>query len=261
MTRIALWWPMAAVMAVAPISVSAQDRSRGSIELNTSRSHLTSGLPRGEATSLRGTWAFPGGDSLHAELLDERKFGQHGVVVVLGGNKVLSTDWSIGGTWVRGHGGDNWANRNIDIELTKAWTAKRNILTRVAGYNATYDGNRSDRGWRLSATAYLEAPVVLEGGVTFNASNPGRVRSHMPFVAATIGRDGQQYLVLRASRGSEAYQALGAGEQLVDFKSDSLSLRWQYWLAPSYGLIVHGERYHNPSYDRNTFSVGGFAQW
>lgn len=256
-----LWWLTAATVTTLSHSTYAQERSRATLELNTSRGHLTAGLPRAEATGLRGVWAFAGGDVLNAEILDERKFGQHGGVFALGGNKVLTPDWSLGGTAVLGHGGDVWAKRRFDVELTKAWTAKRNILTRVAGYHASFDGNRSDKGWRLSATAYLEAPVVLEAGVTFNVSEPGKVHSRMPFIAATLGREGQQYLVLRASRGTEAYQAVGAGTQLVDFKSDSISLRWQYWLAPSYGLTVQGERYHNPSYDRTTFGVGGFAQW
>lgn len=250
-----------ATAACAHSAAFAQEQGRKTLELIHSRGHLTAGLPRAEATGLRGVWAWAGGDVLNAEILDERKFGQHGGVFALGGNKVLTPDWSLGGTLVLGHGGDAWAKRRFDVELTKAWTAKRNILTRVAGYHASFDGNRSDKGWRLSTTAYLDAPVVLEAGVTFNVSEPGKVRSRMPFVAATLGREGQQVLVLRGSRGTEAYQSVGADKQLVDFKSDSISLRWQYWLAPSYGLVVQGERYHNPSYDRTTFGVGGFAQW
>lgn len=252
---------LAVLMACCCLPSVAQPAQKLTVEVGSSRGRVTAGLGQVEANSVRGVWAFASGDVLNAEVLDERKFGLHGQVVALGGTKVLSPEWSVGGTLVSGQGGDAWARNRYDLELTKAWGPGHSLLTRAARYHARFDGNRADKGWRLSSTVYLSVPLVLEGGVTLNVSEPGAVRSHMPYLAATFGKDGEQYLVLRATRGTEAYQAVAAGAQLVDFKSNSLGLRWQYWLAPSYGLVVQGEHYRNPSYERKTVGMSGFAQW
>jgi YaiO family outer membrane protein len=83
----------------------------------------------------------------------------------------------------------------------------------------------------------------------------------MPYASATFGREGQQYLSLRATEGTEAYQALGAAAQLVNFHSRSAAATWRCWVGPKWGVMAQAEHYRNPSYQRRTVGVGLFAQW
>lgn len=234
---------------------------RATLELLGAHSHLNAGLPQGRAANARGTWVFGNGDVARAEVLDETKFDSHGGIVAAGYTRVLTPDWILAGTLAAGHGGPNWANQRADVELSTKWGEGGWVLTRAALYHARFDAGRSDQGLRLSAVVYLPASVVLEGGVIANRSQPGGVRSDMWFASGTWGTEGLQYASLRASSGSEAYQAIGAGSQLVDFRSRSLALSWRYWLGRPWGFIAQAEHYRNPFYMRNTLGVGLFVQW
>lgn len=231
------------------------------VETLATHGRLTAGLPDADALNVRGTWVFDGGDVARAEVLDERKFGSRGGIGAVSYTKVLSADWFATGSVALGHGGPNWANARADIEVSTKWGEQRSVVTRAAFYQARFDHDRSDRGLRLAVVGYLPGSVVLEAGVTFNISEPGAVRSQMPFVSATVGSDGVQYVSVRASSGSEAYQAIGAGQQLVDFNSRSLGLGWRRWVSRRWGFIAQAEHYRNPSYERNTLGAGVFVQW
>lgn len=247
--------------ASAGAMAQSADGTRSTLELTGSHGTLSAGLPDAQALNVRGTWNFSGGDVLRAEALAERKFGSNGSIVAAGYTRVLSTDWLLSGTLALGHGGPNWARQRADVEVSAKWGAARNIVTRAAVYHARYDASRSDSGLRLSAVLYTAVPLVLEAGLIVNVSDPGRVSSRMPFASATYGSEGVQYLSARASAGTEAYQAISAGQQLVDFRSRSLGLNWRRWMGRQWGFIVQAETYHNPSYERTTFGLGAFSQW
>ena len=251
----------AAALGTSPAMAQALPPNPVTVELLASHGSLNAGLPNQNALNLRGTWLLGGGDVARLELLDEKKFGSHGGVVAAGYTKVLSPDWLATGTLALGHGGVNWANVRGDIELARKWGAQRNWVTRAALYHASFDGNRSDKGLRLGLAAYLPQAVVLEAGITFNISDPGAVHSRMPFVSATYGHEGVQYLSLRIASGSEAYQPIGAGLQLVDFDSHSATVNWRRWVGPRWGFLAQAEHYKNPSYRRNTLGAGLFVQW
>lgn len=235
------------------------------VDLVYSHGALSNGLPSADAVDLRGTWQIDGGDVATAELLDERKFDARGGIAALGYTRVISREWLATLTVAAGHGGANWANLRADAEVARKWGTDGSLVTRLAVYHAGFDGQRSDRGLRLGAAAYLAGGLVVEGGVIANVSDPGAVRSNMPFVAATTGRDGEQYLSLRLSSGSEGYQAVGAGQQLVGFHSSSAGLSWKRWLPPvagtPWGLNAQAEWYRNPSYRRLTAGGGVFVQF
>ncbi|MEN9484293.1 YaiO family outer membrane beta-barrel protein [Sphaerotilus montanus] len=253
-------------LLLAPLLCSAAQADeappvrRGQIEVGRQDSRHSAGLPGGRATHLRGNWALGQDTVLNAELLSERKFDASGGVAAVGATRNLDQDWFASATLSRGWGGPNWARHRIDASVSRKWGASRQFVTTLGGYRANFDAGRSDRGLRVSANYYLNHFVVFEGGATFNTSHPGQVRSQMPYLAVTLGTPGLQFLSLRASRGSEAYQSVGTGAQLVDFDSQSLSLDWRYWLAPDWGMTVHAERYLNPSYSRTTVGGGLFLQ-
>ena len=231
------------------------------LELLHSRGKLSAGQPDAHATNFRGTWVFGDGQVAQVEVLDETKFNARGGIVAGSYTRVFDPDWYATGTLAFGHGGPNWANRRIDLDVATKWRAARDIVSHVALYGATYDADRSDRGLRVSLVAYLPGPTVVEGGITLNVSDPGAVRSQMPFVSVTWGREGEQYLSLRLSSGTEAYQALGASQQLVDFHSSSLGLAWRRWVDRRWGFIATAESYRNPTYKRNTFGAGLLVQF
>ena len=233
---------------------------RGQIEVTQQQSRYSAGLPTGRATNLRGNWALGQDTVLNAELLSERKFDANGGVAAIGATRNLDADWFASASLTHGWGGPNWARNRIDASVSRKWGATRQFVTTLGGYRANFDAGRSDRGLRVSANYYINHFVVLEGGASFNTSYPGKVRSQMPYLAVTLGSEGLQYLSVRASRGSEAYQSVGAGAQLVDFDSQSLRIDWRYWMAPDWGVSLHAERYLNPSYQRTTLGGGLFLQ-
>ena len=231
------------------------------VEAVASQGRLSAGLPDARALSLRATWLQPGGNVLRGELLSETKFDKRGGVAAVGYTAVLSPDWVAAGTLALGTGGPNWANQRLDIELSRSWGDSRSLVTRAALYRAWFDDQRSDRGLRLALVAYLPGSLVLEAGTALNLSEPGAVHSAMPFASATLGRDGQQYLSLRVSRGSEAYLSTVFGPQAVQFDSHSVAVNWRRWVGPQWGFIAQAEQYGNPSYRRSTLGAGLFAQW
>lgn len=231
------------------------------VELIASQSRLTAGQPDAQALNLRATWVRPGGDVLRGELLSEDKFSRRGGLAAVGYTAVLSPDWVAAGTLALGTGGPNWANQRVDLELSRSWGDSRSWVTRAGFYKAWFDDQRSDRGLRLALLAYLPGGPVLEAGSAFNLSEPGAVRSAMPFASATLGREGEQYLSLRVARGSEAYLSTVFGPQSVKFDSHSVGLNWRRWVGPQWGFIVQAEQYTNPSYRRSTLGAGLFSQW
>lgn len=278
------------VPTVTPPSATLPARS--TLDVGIAHGNFGSGLPQGEAVNVRGVWRLGNGDVAQAEALQERKFGRQGGIVAGAYTRVLSPNWYATGTLALGHGGPNWADWRVDAQVSRKWLAQRQLVTSAALYYARFrsDGSsafsqrefddfvydtpsnpitryrvlytdRSDRGLRLSAAWYLPLPAVLEAGVTFNLSRPGDVDSRMPYVAATIGREGEQYLGLRVASGTEAYQALGASRQLVNFRSDAVALTWRRWLGPRWGFTAQAEAYRNPTYRRQTTGVGVFVQW
>ncbi|WP_293995221.1 YaiO family outer membrane beta-barrel protein [Sphaerotilus sp.] len=242
-----------------PVQATAPAR-RGQLELTQRQSRYSSGLPAGQATHLRGHWALSQDTVLNAELLSEKKFDARGGVAAVGATQNLDPDWFVSASLTRGWGGPNWARTRVDGAVSRKWGADRQLVTTLGLYRANFDASRSDRGLRVSANYYLNHFAVLEGGATFNTSHPGKVRSQMPYLALTLGTEGLQFLTLRASRGSEAYQSVGTAAQLVDFDSQAYSVDWRYWLAPDWGMALHAERYLNPSYRRTTVGGGLFLQ-
>lgn len=258
----ALVWA-AGWMAGLTLSVSAQAEGlrapqRASIELVGSQNRLSAGLPNGSAANLRATWSPRGGTLLAAEAMSEKKFGESGGLAGLGVTQDFDERWYGSLTGLGGWGGVNWASQRLDASLARKWGARQQLVTTLGGYWARFGGGRSDSGLRLSATHYTSESLVFDAGIAFNRSQPGAVHSRMPWLAGTYGREGWQYLSLRVAHGSEAWQPLTSGTQIVDFDSTTVSLDWRRWIEPSWGFVLRAEHYRNPSYHRNTLGAGVF---
>ena len=241
-----------------------ETRATHLLEVAHTSNRLTGPYADGRAEQLRGSWTLPGGHVLRGELLDEKRFGAHGGLVALGYTHVLSPRWNASAAFAAGHGGPIWPQRRIDLDLGRAWGEQLAWVTRLGWYDARYEGGRSDGGWRVSGAAYLPGGWSFEAGTVLNISQPGQVRSAMPYLAATQGLEGDYYLSLRWSRGREAYQAVGPERQIANFPSHSASLTGRLWLGPLWGMTGMVEQYVNGSsrgYRRTSLSLGLFYQW
>ncbi len=247
--------------APAPAPAPGPVSARSTWDLQTWRSNLSAGLPDGEAVNVRGAIVLRNGDVLNLELLRERKFGETGGVAAGSYTLQISDRWYAVQSLALGEGGPNWSILRSDTQISRKWLSQGQLVTSAAVYGAALHHNRSEAGMRLAAAWYLPAPVVLEAGVVLNLSQPGNVFSHMPFASMTVGRDGVGYFALRVASGTEAYQAIGAGAQLVDFRSHSVAATGRVWLGPTWGLTAQAERYSNPTYKRHTLGVGLFVSF
>jgi YaiO family outer membrane protein len=239
----------------------AQAPAATTVDLVATHSSLSAGQPGGQALNLRLT-SLRGGDNVwRAELLRERRFGVSGGVIGAGFSQGLGDTWFMGANLTLGEGGPNWPRQRLDLSLSSKLGARREFITQASAYRALYDNQRSDTGIGLALVSYATAPLVLQAGVVFNVSDPGAVHSRMFSASGSWGQEGQQFVSLRLAAGSESYQTLGVGQQLVDFQSRSLALAWRQWLGPRWGWSAQAEHYHNPSYERLSVGLGLFSQW
>ena len=259
------------VAAAANLCVSARaaesapaEPARLTVDAQLRHSALSAGYDDGDAAAASATLQLRNGDVARFEVLQERKFGSTGGLLV--GSYVLNFAevWSVTPTLTVGHGDRNWAKARFDLEAARKWGEGGWLVTRLASFAAAYDQDRqyTDAGWRLGLSAYLPWQLVADAGVSFNLSQPGQMRSHMPFVALTQGGEGSHYLSLRLAHGSEAYLSVGTAlTAQVVFDSSTASLTWRQWLGPRWGIVAQGERYTNPYYGRTTLGGGVFLQW
>jgi len=249
---------LAAALAVAACALPAQ--ARDTLELGGSASRLSAGLPDGQSTHLRGSWALGQETVVNAELMQERKFGERGGIAAAGVTRTLDEDWFVSGALAGGWGGPNWNRSRIDGAVSRKWGAERRWVTTLGGYHARFDAGRSDSGLRISVNYYANHFAVFELGATLNRSRPGNVHSTMPWLAVSLGEEGRQSLALRVAHGREAWLVMGDTALPVDFASTTLGADWRWWLAPDWGVVLRAERYLNPSYRRTTLGGGVFMQ-
>lgn len=186
----------------------------------------------------------------NAELLDLKQFGEQTQVLALAATHTLNPDWYASGAIAGSTRGLTQSRLRVDASLSRKWLDQRNLVTTVGlGAADARDGHR-DYSVLLGTAFYFDAPWVVEGGVRYNRSNPGRIASSGKYLAITYGREKQNVFSVRYGFGSEAYQSVGSEALLSDFDSDVLTMTWRTWLQHDLALQTRGEVYRNPYYDR-----------
>jgi len=228
-----------------------------SLELSTGAQRLSNGYGDWNDISLRGAY----GQSRHVfqgEASVQRRFNQDGAFIGLGDTYSFDEDWYGSLAVGAGDGAFYLPRYRVDAALYRKFLPGRNLVGNVgAGFYKAPDGH-SDRSVSLGAAYYFESPWIVEGGVRFNSSNPGSVRTHQQFAAVTWGRDKQDLVTGRYTWGGEGYLATGPATQLVNFDSREASISWRHWLNPRTGVLVGANRYSNPLYQRSGINVGIF---
>jgi len=202
-----------------------------------------------------------GNDVWNAELNAQHEFGDAGAYFAVGDTHTFNPDWYGSLTVGSSAGGFFWPRYRTDAFLNKKWMARKQLITTAGfGYYAAKDVHR-DRNFFVGSTYYFTKPWIVEEGIYFNLSNPGRVFAPAGFVAVTQGRDKHQYIVLRAGLGEEAYQLVGPTVALTQFQSQTLTLTWRKWMGTNWGFNFVGDYYHSPFYNRGGSSVGFFKEF
>ncbi len=242
----------------APPTQNQEDQAgKLNVELSAGYQRLSSGFGAWTDVTLHGTYSLTS-HVIQTELSTNRRFGVSGSFISVGDTYTFNDDWF--GSLAAGFGDSAFylPKYRVDAALSRKLLAQRNLVTTIGlGYYSAPTGY-SDKSIALSAAYYFAVPFIAEGGVRLNYSYPGSVRTSQQFVAGTYGRSRQDLVTARYGWGSEGYLATTASSQLVDFRSDEISLAWRHWFAPSTGWLVSAGRYSNPSYQRSGVNVGLF---
>ncbi len=230
------------------------------LELTTGFQNLSNGFGNWRDTTLRGTYALPS-HVIHGEVSVNNRFNKDGTFVGLSDTYTFNDDWYSRIAVGFGDGAFYLPRYRVDATLYKKWLPDRSLISSVGlGYYKAPDGH-TDSSVSLGLVYYFAAPWIAEGGVRFNSSNPGSIRTQQQFAALTYGRTKQDLVTARYAWGAEGYQTIATNTQLVNFASQEASLSWRHWLNPSTGVLVGVNRYTNPFYNRSGLNVGIFLDF
>jgi len=231
------------------------------VDIGGAYSSLTNGYGTWQSVTGRLVYEPEAGNTSYAEVSLAREFSENGAIVSLGHVHELAQLWIISGFVTLGGGGDFEPRVKGDLSLGRKLLADQSLIATIGVSADHFKDGHSDKAL-LTSLAWYGIPLwVIEGGIRFNWSNPGDVAGRRYWLASTWGREGHDFVVVRGETGNESYQIIGAGQPLVDFNSELLSLTWRHWLRPDRGFVVGGEVYHNPAYDRYTISAAAFFQF
>lgn len=242
----------AASMLLAQHGAAAQaddPAAAGQLALTARHDRLTAGLGEWRDLSLRGS-AQLGNHLVQAELASQRHFKTLGHFAGVSDTYTFSPDWYGSLAVGAGNGAFFLPRYRVDAFVYKKWFAQRHLVTYAgAGRYRAPDGH-ADRSTTLGAIYYFGIPLVLEGGIRRNTSDPGAVRSRQTYLAASYGRHGSHLLAARHRWGTEGYLPIAPGSNLVGYASRETSVSWRQWFGRRTGVDVELHRYDNSLYRR-----------
>ncbi len=249
----------AEIQQTAPPDVLLPTPARA-VDITFGAQHLTRNYGPWRTLLLRGVYEL-GRNVLQGEFSARHEFGEDGIFLGVGNTHTFDDDWfgtlSVGA----GDGAFFLPRYRIDGAISRKLLPQKNLVASVGGgYYKAPDGHR-DRSLSIGAAYYFTAPVVLEGGVRFNRSNPGSVDTHQQFLATSIGRVREDLVTARVAWGGEGYQAIGPATSLVGFNSTDITLSWRHWLSKRTGFLGTLTHYRNPNYERSGIDVGAFFEF
>lgn len=196
-----------------------------------------------------------------AEINGQREFEDAGVYFAVGDTYNINEDWYASAVVGSSGGGFFWPRFRTDAFINKKWLERKQWITTVGyGYYKAKDVHH-DQSFFLGTTYYFAKPWILEEGIRFNVSNPGKVFSPSGFVAVTQGSNKKHYLTLRAGFGEEAYQLVGPTALLNDFTSQTMTVTWRQWVGKNWGFNAIADFYHSPFYFRSGGIFGVFKEF
>jgi YaiO family outer membrane protein len=252
---------IAAIFAACTSWCAAAADLTGNIEAGLSRHSLSAGLGKWNDQYVRANLITGPGSWWTGEVAHSSHFGDDGTLFVLGHSRNLNENWYGSASVAGSSGGFFLPSLRMDLTANRKWGARQNLISTfgLTTFNAK-DGHR-DRSVLLALTYYTDWPLIVEGGVRINNSNPGSVNSRANYVAATYGRDKEHMISLRHGFGEEAYQIIGDNAVLVGLHSKVDTLTWRQWLRPRQGFQMRAEIYTTPFYRRKGVEVALFQEF
>ncbi len=119
----------------------------------------------------------------------------------------------------------------------------------------------SDVAGVASLAWYAPHALVFEGGVRYNVSRPGDIRSHRFTGATTWTPSPKRSFSLRAIGGSEGWQVINTTTTLQRFNSHELSVAWREKVSSQWALNAQLDQYSNPFYTRSGVTLGVARYW
>ncbi len=203
-----------------------------------------------------------GNNTLNLEADRDSRWGDHGWYFVGGLTRVLSENWFAqvnlgtslpGGFFLPKLRVDGYINR-------KLLSRQQLVATAGIGFDKSKVQNHALRT-SFGAAYYLNAPWVIQGGVTFTQSNPGGILAHTQYLAFTEGHEKEHYISVRGEFGREAYEITGPATGLFNFPIHGISGTWRQWIGFNWGINAAVDYYHTPSYSRAGATAGVFLDF
>jgi YaiO family outer membrane protein len=229
------------------------------VEAGGSYATLTNGFGHWDGGYVRGV--YKGGKNVwNAEVNGQQQFDDSGTYFAAGDTRTFNPDWYGALTVGSSAGGFFWPRVRVDGFLNKKWLGRKQWVTTTGyGFFEAKDVHRNH--YLFLGSTYYFKPWIVEEGMYFNLSNPGRVFAPAGFVAVTQGHNERQYITARMGLGEEGYQLVGPTITLTQFESQTFSLTWRRWLGPGWGVNFVADYYHNPFYMRGGSNFGFFKEF
>jgi YaiO family outer membrane protein len=252
---------LAAGLAAFSCAAATAQQSTGMLEAGVLQHALSAGFPDWRHAFVRGNLRTSENNVWDADLVHARRFGDTGTMLVLGNTHQFSPLWYGNFSVAASHGGFFLPRLRVDLTANRKWGARSELVTTVGIMAFKAKDGHEDRSVLLGLSYYFTIPLVIEGGVRINRSNPGAVPSHANYAALTYGRQDHAIVSLRHGFGTEAYQLIGANALLVDLDSKVSTLTWRQWLRPRQGLQLRAEHYSTPFYRRRGVELALFQEF
>ncbi|MGE0443306.1 MAG: YaiO family outer membrane beta-barrel protein [Gemmatimonadales bacterium] len=250
----------ALLLAGAPVAAQGNPFGRSWFRITAGADRVSAGYDDWTSLEARTATVLSARDLFLGEVRWQRAFGDEGVYGAGGLRHAFGADWLATATVGGGSGRFALPELRADLALHRKLLASRRLLA-TAGLTLVRSKDvYRDRAALVSLTYYWPA-AALEVGGRINWSHPGAEASARGLAALTLGRDGGRRFVLRGSAGRESYQLVTAGGALRSFASQEAGVEWQQWLGPNWSLVVGGEYYHSPYYERGGGRLGVARHW
>jgi YaiO family outer membrane protein len=238
-----------------------QTPPRGEISATGSYHALSDPLQSWSFAQFRGLAHVGSSDVLAGEIVNQHEFGDAGIFLGVANTHTFNQDWFAFASAGTSVGGFFLPRFRANATVSRKWLRARQLVTTVGGgYYGAKDAHRDYSG-TAGAVYYFHAPLIVEGGVTWNNSTPGGVLSRYQFLAVTQGREHSRYIIVRVAAGHEAYQLIAEASPIANFSSRSASVTVRQWVNFGWGVALGAEMYSNSSYKRRAFTLGAFKQF
>jgi len=249
--------PLILAGSICPSARSSRSNRQRSLELSTGFQNLSGGFGNWRDVTLSGAYGLTS-NVLQGKVSTMRRFNKDGTFIGLGDAHTFNQDWYSNLAVGFGDGAFYLPRYRVDNTLYRKFLSDRSLVSSVGlGYYKAPDGH-TDNSVSLGLVYYFASPWIAEGGVRFNSSNPGVIRTQQQFAALTYGRVKQDLVTARYAWGGAGYQTIATNAQLVNFKSREASISWRHWFAPRTGFLIGANQYTNPFYNRSGVNVGIF---